>query len=766
MKLRAGILNEGENIRYHNAFTNLFEQEPPSTTRHLREIEWLLSSAYRGFGYHNRYHLYEATPQSDELIYAVDGSHIAQLGGLFLPFFGIPLKDAADPYAPNPDTDSPGKKSPATKQAPTKYRYSSTIEEDFPVMVPEREKTQVFQGTIDEVSSLERTTPFLSQCTIHIPMTIANLFMNLGAFEYEGRFLPCYLNQPDVNNRDVKNEHVYDPAMHGLKNRTAKEFGTIETAWGTAGAQTMTSDKAVISFYEVHTLDGDDGDPLARLNPCLRGIGQGQALAGDPFATRLTLDAATSLCIAFTGKHPSTLYPDDFPATGVAKDKEDELAHRLVCTVLQYIRVRWNSLSTRDDYEDLFYFLGNLISHEMTDPDNKGETEKYFVGHLPLNADAPKDDLVLRKYVWMLMNAITPIRISFLDGQRRAAGTLYALLNRFPEQNAKQLFDSLDPLCAIKKLLQTGRDANFSIVSEWVTIDCVRPNVEQKQAPNNKLGNVELKLLKRHSQLVQQQSNSSREQTFTDGIVRILSAIEKEEDNRMRFTQIGELQMRNQSDDKKMWVPPDSWPKKDFLKNDEVYAEFFNHVVGELFLDPARSLESLTKRYVDALDRPLKGRSKKERRDEFIKVNRERLESKLNKKLSLPIRKGVIPIRSEFNTIAMLCANFVSDIATLNKLVSLVTNNSGNLIPRLCGGEGARTNEDGLIPGKPGDDGKLYGVSLVNLKFFYRNDAMGGVISTDVFCSESWEAVLVCCFGVGFVAEMTPSMASFRFVID
>ena len=497
--MKHGKLSDSDKADYIQAWEELFELPIPVNTRHLREIEWLLSSAYRGFGYHNRYHLFETTPRSRGLTYAVDASHIAQLGGLFLPFFGIPEKEVEDPYAPNPDTDSPGKKLPAKKQAPTNYSYSSTIEKDFPVMVPERENTQVFQGTIDEVSSLERMTPFLSQCTIQLPMTIANLFMNLGAFEYEGHFLPCYLNQPDVNNRDVINAGQFR-SLEGSE----EYYGYLQTAWGESDALTMTSAKAVVLFYEVHALDGDDGDPHARLNPCLRSISGDASLAGDPFATRLTLDAATSLCIAFTGKHPSTLYPDDFPVTGPADGKEDELAHRLVCTVLQYIRVRWNSLSTRDDYEDLFYFLCSLISHPMTDPYKKGEKEKHFIGHIELNVNAPKHDLVLRKYVWMLMNAITPIRISFLDGLGRAAGTLYALLNRFPEQSARQLYHSVDPTSINKTLLKADRDADFSVVSDGVTMYSVRPNVDQKQAPNNKLGNVELKLLKHHSQLVQE----------------------------------------------------------------------------------------------------------------------------------------------------------------------------------------------------------------------------------------------------------------------
>jgi hypothetical protein len=60
----------------------------------------------------------------------------------------------------------------------------------------------------------------------------------------------------------------------------------------------------------------------------------------------------------------------------------------------------------------------------------KSYTKMHFLELFPEKLKNPAET---RKCVWMFMNAISPVRIGFLDGQRCACGAVNACLNRLPE---------------------------------------------------------------------------------------------------------------------------------------------------------------------------------------------------------------------------------------------------------------------------------------------------------------------------------------------
>jgi hypothetical protein len=618
----------------------------------------------------------------------------------------------------------------------------SAIEKDQPAMLDERESFRTYEEGMEGVSTLLKTSAYMSVCSMHVPLTVAVLFMNLGAviipdenvctntFAQRRQFLPNYLNQPDVNNRRVHVNDIYDPELSGKPNRKANEFGSIETAWGVAESHSMSASKAVVYFYEVHALDKEDDCPHAKLRPCLESIPSDTTLAGSPYATRLTIESAVALCVIFTGHHPSKLF-DDFPKESIPEEKKDQLAHRLVCSVIQYIRVRFNSLRERKDWESLHCVLlealcpvkdlewkkmpgaGGEDDPEHLDwPEEDRKKKKSLFGKMPAENIWGETDVWLRKRVWLLMNTVTPIRISFLDGQRRATGAMYAMMHRLPERSLEQLANSLDPLCPNQDLLVSHSFPDFNVLSDWVTMDSVRPNVVTKKTRHDELPEVELRLLKRHSELVQQQSTSARERTFRDAFVGLLSKIEKDHELRKSFTVIGEIKMRRTSANKKIFQKPNDWPKEDHEKNDKVYRPFWDYVIGELFSDTARSVDHMVKTALNKMTDEVWATNELLKRSQFVDANRKSYESDSNSSGTISTSKSNTKVRTDLNTIAMLCAGFVSDVPTLNKLIDLTVMESGSLVPLLCEKyQDALKNKDGLVPGKPEEGGCLHGVS-------------------------------------------------------
>ena len=321
--MRSDGLDQMQVVKYVVAMNELFQDEMP-TFRHLREIEFLLSSAYRGYGY-----LVSKVRGDSFLSLKTDGTtfeiseyYVQELGGLYLPFFGV------NEHLGKKMLGSPVGRIP--KKQGVLDAESEKAEWEKPVCcwgVP-------FRGSLADINEIFKVGRHLSTCSLSMPLTILLMFMNLGVTEEKCRCIPIYLNQPDVNNRRVRVSDIFDERLCNKQNRGAKEFGTLETAWGDTQLS-MNALKAVVFFYEVHSVGNHEDPRAAEIRPCLDSIHSGQQLVGRPFACKVSLDAAISLFNLFTQKDPSELFPEDFQADRL---REEQLAHRLVCSVLVYIR--------------------------------------------------------------------------------------------------------------------------------------------------------------------------------------------------------------------------------------------------------------------------------------------------------------------------------------------------------------------------------------------------------------------------------------------
>jgi hypothetical protein len=103
---------------------------------------------------------------------------------------------------------------------------------------------------------------------------------------------------------------------------------------------------------------------------------------------------------------------------------------------------------------------------------------------LELFPEKLKNPAETRKCVWMFMNAISPVRIGFLDGQRHACGAVNACLNRLPETSIEQLVDSFDPAKEDINLV-APKNPNLHVLSEWMTVEVVIPNVAAAAGKGN-----------------------------------------------------------------------------------------------------------------------------------------------------------------------------------------------------------------------------------------------------------------------------------------
>ena len=351
--MRTEGLGQMEVVKYVVAMNELFQEEMP-TIRHLQEIEFLLSSAYRGYGYLVSKARGDSflSLKSDVSTFEISGYYVQELGGLYLPFFGV-NEHLGKKMLGSPEGCIPKKKSVLDAE-------SEKAEWEKPVLLLEEESREPFRGSIADVNEIFKVGHYLSMCSLSMPLTILLMFMNLGVTEEKCRCVQVYMNQPDVNNRRVRVVDIFDESLCNKQNRGAKEFGTLETAWGDTQLS-MNALKAVVFFYEVHS-DGNHKDPPAgEIRPCLDSIGSGQPLVGRPFASNVTLDAAISLFKLFAQKDPSELFPE-FHSDQL---REEQLAHRLVCSILVFIRQCFNSLRTPSDWMNLHNFLRHELSQRM-----------------------------------------------------------------------------------------------------------------------------------------------------------------------------------------------------------------------------------------------------------------------------------------------------------------------------------------------------------------------------------------------------------------
>jgi hypothetical protein len=102
-----------------------------------------------------------------------------------------------------------------------------------------------------------------------------------------------------------------------------------------------------------------------------------------------------------------------------------------------------------------------------------------------------------RKCVWMFINAISPGRIGFLDGQRHACGAVNACLNRLTETSIEELVDSFDPEKEEINLV-ASKNPNLGVLSDWMTVEAVIPNIAAQAAgkENSKVTSLHLAILR------------------------------------------------------------------------------------------------------------------------------------------------------------------------------------------------------------------------------------------------------------------------------
>ena len=330
----------------------------------------------------------------------------------------------------------------------------------FEKLKVERAAREPFNGIASAAATMLDPKKHLSVCSLISPLPVLALFMNLATTEQNSRCLPVYLNQPEVNNRKIKVENVYDrsKAETATTKRDTKDFGTIETAWNHSGL-TMSAGKAVVSFYEVHSDGLTPGMQQAELKPCLDSYDENTILVGRPYAAKLRLESSKALFFFFTDIKAEDAFKDDFSA----EDRDnDSLANRLVCTTMEVISSRFDGLNSDSNWFELYTFLRQRMSFHLRERGSDiNSKQESILSQLPL---VPETEVVTRKLCWLLVNAITPIRNAILDGQRRLAGVIYAILNRLPETSIKELLDSLDPLKSKESLLVTPNNPDWNIV--------------------------------------------------------------------------------------------------------------------------------------------------------------------------------------------------------------------------------------------------------------------------------------------------------------
>lgn len=599
------------------------------------------------------------------------------------------------------DIEAEAKAEAKAEEANAEAEKQTTNESNyFEKLKVERAAREPFNGKASAAATMLDPKKHLSVCSLIAPLPVLALFMNLATTEQNSRCLPVYLNQPEVNNRKIKVENVYDrsKAETATTKRDTKDFGTIETAWNHSGL-TMSAGKAVVSFYEVHSDGLTPGMQQAELKPCLDSYDENTILVGRPYAAKLRLESSKALFFFFTDIKAEDAFKDDFSA----EDRDDDsLAYRLVCTTMEVISSRFDGLNSDSNWFELYTFLRQRMSFHLrergSDVNSKQES---ILSQLPL---VPETEVVTRKLCWLLVNAITPIRNAILDGQRRLAGVIYAILNRLPETSIKELLDSLDPLKSKESLLVTPNNPDWNIVSDWVSIDAVRPSVAE-QSEDVFLGSIEMSILTRYSETIQMDNTSARERTFPDSFRSLLKSLETNPSYRSTLLVPGELYWRPK---KKGDKSPASWPKNDDLKNRQAHNNLWDFVVSRLYTETAESVRSMIVSASESISKTNTEFS--DNADSFVKVNREGLDNDKIKGVSF--KKDPLSVRVDINSIAKLVCDFVGGVKSMIHLVNLLTLKTGNEVPGLMDKQTPLTNLNGQVPGAP-DGAFIVTVSVV-----------------------------------------------------
>ena len=537
---------------------------------------------------------------------------------------------------------------------------------------------------------------YMSTVSMLLPMTVLSLLINPAAALSGTKIVPVYVTQPNVNNRNVKVTDLYDKTMVGKPNRTADQYGTMETAWG-VGPHNMDAQKITIMFYSVHP-SNSSSDP-GRITSVLSSIGAGTGLAGDPVAKKITFDEAACFFRCVTNDEVTNRFPTE--NFGSAENQTEENAVRIVLVSLEYIQLKFRSLRNDADRRGFYQYLRDIFIKEYKVYNlDKAETNySTAIWETEWDFDTANE---LNKRIWLMVVSLTPIRGGILDGLRRTTSGTYSLLQTLPESSLSDLASRLNAESSAGFL--TKEKPSYDILTKLITVDVVMA-VSNKKGEDNGFSREEMLLYRQHSDYIQRTLVSARKRTFRDAISTIANDLASDQVLNNTVCVLGEILHREEK-------PPDVNETKDSdaEKNSPQIATVIDHVIERLCSESARSVELLTVQALTDLKDVTDDMSKSDKINKLLALNKSTLASDNVK--GIFTRNSLIKVRQDLNFIAYLIANFVTDTESANSLSRIANDNIGNRQKKLFDtGISFAKNEDGKIIGKIGSDGVTYGVS-------------------------------------------------------
>jgi hypothetical protein len=616
-----------------------------------------------------------------------------------------------------------GGKVPRKKENYSFDTLSSSIDLEYYIESMTLGKT--FNGKMNEIG--QEAAKYFHSSSAQLPSCLLALMSNLAATTTNDTIVPIYLSQPDMNNRNVDINHVYSRDNANMEVRSDDSWGTLETAWGESPFN-MSAVKAVAVFYEVRLPEmisepnpdeespakqfpdepHPDLDSPAKLFPSLNTIVE-RKLIGDPIARRLRLQSAKSFWMLMSGQNADVVFGETLKS--YANKQEEVLAQCLVIATLNLMRLRFNSLKKDKDWLHLYYHLENLLQTHFTYESDKIQ---IFSDDRP----APKSMLEVRMGVWSMINFLTPIRIAFLDAQRRIAGCIYAMMQTYPESSLEDLKERMDAEddkeYMTEKEPDTGKVLSQLVTTEFL-IPCVNSNLEE---PNHDFSPEELKLCTQHSQFIQRSTSVARKRSMSDALLSLCTEIRN-----AGLAISAELVYRKET-------PKDSHAIRslhDSEKNKKHISRIHEFVLKELMKDSSgvfsnycvnafREVGKFDKANETSWDSDVmeeRGTQQfsgnvEERVKSMLETNRTYLEEQEGLKGMFTRQKAPIT-RTELNMFGILFGNFIHSAKSVESLMEIINVNGGSKAVDIIQ-EDCFENHDGLIMGSKDSNGKLYGV--------------------------------------------------------
>jgi hypothetical protein len=441
--------------------------------------------------------------------------------------------------------------------------------------------------------------------------------------------------------------------------------------------------------------------------------------------------------LALLGSDPKLAFETDYKDAGEDEQKKNTLAHRIVCAALEGMNKRYNSLSRMDDWEQLYKHLSDMLSKKIAKERSSGVPEdligKPFLRFIQGATGKPVE---IRKAVWVLINAISPIRISFLDGQRRATGSMYSLINCCPETSMDALVKQRQLEVRDKGVEEDDEEdkdeesddedeesddedeesddqegggrgkRQYLVYLEWPDIeknlstDVSVVSVQMTGELSTHISAREMKILQSHSNRVQIEPTAGRPRNLQDALTTILQHYPR------NLLVPGELS----SNDK------EETEETEEKRNIKVFITSRDHVLKKFFDESGAAISDMIK---DAITN-MRAKGELEKMDPaqqipaFLTKNREAWEVAKRDHLNFSTRP--FKVRRELNEIAFTIACFVFSKDSRNLFQYLLTMTEGTVASNdefvpLLESEGARTQNGNQLMGTLGVQGKTYGVS-------------------------------------------------------